>query len=189
MILINKDIVEEKSWDDFRSTGLLWWVNRILDLFGWVIIIEYDIKTGALNKVYPALRNVRGFSEKCEERGFSQLSKYITTHPERLDGKWQPQPEFELNDHYERLSKRFLSLPHCNQHAIVARLDLFTAQEIWERQGRGRVYDLSKIMNPETFAELFKRAHEKGLLAELWEEVEKCRFDPLRFNPYKEEDK
>lgn len=30
----SKDMVVEKSWDEFRNSGLLWWINMILHTFG-----------------------------------------------------------------------------------------------------------------------------------------------------------
>ena len=34
--------VKEKSWEEFRGTGLLWMMNSILHLFGWAIVYEVE---------------------------------------------------------------------------------------------------------------------------------------------------
>ena len=45
-------MVTKKSWEEFRSTGLLWWINMILHTFGWAICYEFD--DGKIVEVYPA---------------------------------------------------------------------------------------------------------------------------------------
>ena len=73
-------MVEEKTWEEFRKIGLLWWTNRILHLFGWAIVIEY----GEVIRAYPARCKFRGFSEDLEEAGFSILSQYLKNNIEKL---------------------------------------------------------------------------------------------------------
>jgi hypothetical protein len=36
----SKNMVVEKSWDEFRNSGLLWWINMILHTFGWAIAVD-----------------------------------------------------------------------------------------------------------------------------------------------------
>lgn len=36
----SKNMVVEKSWDEFRNSGLLWWINMILHTFGWAIEVD-----------------------------------------------------------------------------------------------------------------------------------------------------
>ena len=33
---------DKKSWDEFRKSGMLWFINRSLHIFGWAILCEYD---------------------------------------------------------------------------------------------------------------------------------------------------
>ena len=70
-----KNAVERKSWKEFRESGLLWFVNRTLHLFGWSIVIS--IKDGEIDEIYSAKVVFRGFSEQVEEEGFKALSKHI----------------------------------------------------------------------------------------------------------------
>lgn len=67
--------ITEKSWDEFKNTKLLWWINRTLHLFGWAIVLELD--EGKVKRVYPARVNYRGFSEETESRNFIELSEYL----------------------------------------------------------------------------------------------------------------
>ena len=65
------------TWNEFRETGLLWWINRGLHLFGWAIVVECDVDTGEVEKVYPARVSYRGFESSSEERGFYILTKHL----------------------------------------------------------------------------------------------------------------
>ena len=49
----DKEMVEKKTWKEFRDTGFLWWINMILHTFGWSIYIEVD-DDGEIINVYPA---------------------------------------------------------------------------------------------------------------------------------------
>ena len=45
--------MEEKTWKEFRESGLLWFVNTILHLFGWAIVV-YKNDNGDIVNVSPA---------------------------------------------------------------------------------------------------------------------------------------
>lgn len=49
----DKEMVEKKTWEEFRDAGFLWWINMILHTFGWSIYIEVD-DDGEIINVYPA---------------------------------------------------------------------------------------------------------------------------------------
>ena len=36
----SKNMVVEKSWDEFRNSGLRWWITMILHTFGWAIAVD-----------------------------------------------------------------------------------------------------------------------------------------------------
>ena len=74
----------KKTWKEFRSTGLLWWVNRTLHLFGWAIVFDFD-KNKKIKEVYPARCKFRGFAEKNEGEGFKKLTKYLKKNVDRLE--------------------------------------------------------------------------------------------------------
>jgi hypothetical protein len=78
-------VVEERTWEEFRKSGLLWWVNRSLHLFGWSIVLEIN-EGDSVSKAYPARVKFRGFAEKNEEEGFINLTKHIAKEmPELLE--------------------------------------------------------------------------------------------------------
>ena len=68
-------MIEEKTWEEFRDSGLLWWVNNILCVFGWSIVITYENEK--IIRVAPARTAFRGFSEKINTQGYIKVSKYL----------------------------------------------------------------------------------------------------------------
>jgi len=79
----DKEMLDRFSWNEFRAIGLLWWVNRMLHLFGWAIVCKLD-ENDAIVEAYPARCKFRGFDEKSETRGFINLSMYLATEGEYL---------------------------------------------------------------------------------------------------------
>jgi hypothetical protein len=69
------ELLEQKTWKEFRESGLLWWINMILHTFGWAIVIELD--KGEITKAYPARVKYRGFIEKINTEGYQMLSRYM----------------------------------------------------------------------------------------------------------------
>jgi len=81
---------KEKSWDEFRNAGLLWWANKALHLFGWALCAEMDEgKPSQIIRVYPARVKYRGFCEEVEGKGFKNLSKYLKDNIEELEKETQ----------------------------------------------------------------------------------------------------
>lgn len=68
-------MVTRKTWDEFRSSGLLWWINMILHTFGWAIATE--VENGKVVNAYPARVRYRGFDEKNNTEGYIKISQYM----------------------------------------------------------------------------------------------------------------
>ena len=75
-------MVERKTWEEFRDSKLLWFVNIILHTFGWAITI--DIDDNKIVDVYPARVKFRGFSENINTEGYIGLSEYMKENCEEL---------------------------------------------------------------------------------------------------------
>ena len=75
-------MIERKTWEEFRDSKLLWFINTILHTFGWAIVIESD--NDMVTDVYPARVKFRGFSEKINTEGYIGLSKYMKDNSEEL---------------------------------------------------------------------------------------------------------
>lgn len=80
----SRPTVEPATWEQFRDAGLLWWINRGLHLFGWVIVFEVDPKTLAVERAYPARTAFRGFDALTEAEGFRRLTDHMLSEPDRL---------------------------------------------------------------------------------------------------------
>ena len=75
--------VQEKSWEEFRDTGLLWWINTMLHMFGWAIVCE--IEEGRVKRTIPARVKYRGFGEKQNTEGYIKVSEYLKNSAEELE--------------------------------------------------------------------------------------------------------
>ena len=73
---VEKNQIEKRSWQEFRDSKLLWWVNRSLHLFGWSIVLEMD-KDRKITAAYPAKVTFRGFSQETESKNFIELTNYL----------------------------------------------------------------------------------------------------------------
>lgn len=73
----NAQMLKEKGWLEFRNTGLLWFINSILHLFGWCIAIDIDSATGEFLKAYPARTMFRGFASGDNSDGYVKVSEYL----------------------------------------------------------------------------------------------------------------
>lgn len=68
-------MVNKISWQEFKDSGMLWWINMILHTFGLAIVL--DMEDGEVKEVYPARVKFRGFREKNNIEGYIKVSEYI----------------------------------------------------------------------------------------------------------------
>lgn len=68
--------INRRSWEEFRASGLLWWVNRILHTFGWAICLDV-YPDGEVKGCYPAVVTFRGFTEEDEQEGFEAMKRLV----------------------------------------------------------------------------------------------------------------
>jgi hypothetical protein len=71
---------------------MLWFVNRILQAFGWSIAVETDVSTGAIERVYPVRTDWRGFPEGIDAEGYSKVARYLVQHAVELEQEISPGP-------------------------------------------------------------------------------------------------
>jgi len=77
-------MVKRKTWEEFRKSGLLWWINTILHTLGWSIVVEVE-DNGSISGAYPARVKFRGFSEKDNDEGYKNVSKYMAINSLELE--------------------------------------------------------------------------------------------------------
>ncbi len=73
----------KKDWKEFQSTGLLWWINRILHTFGWAIVLVQE-DDGTISNAYPSRCSYRGFEYADEEEGFKKVSSFMNSESKQL---------------------------------------------------------------------------------------------------------
>jgi len=74
---VNKKNIDRKSWIEFKESGLLWFINKTLHLFGWSIVLERDNNTGEIVDAYPARVTFRGFTEESNTNGYKRVTEYL----------------------------------------------------------------------------------------------------------------
>lgn len=68
-------MIDKISWQEFKDSGMLWWINMILHTFGLTIVL--DMEDGEVKEAYPARVKFRGFREKNNIEGYIKVSEYI----------------------------------------------------------------------------------------------------------------
>jgi hypothetical protein len=79
---MDNKMITEKSWDEFRESGLAWWINSILHVFGWALVFNVD--NGKVIDCYPARVKFRGWDEESQEIGFRRISKFLKDNIDEL---------------------------------------------------------------------------------------------------------
>lgn len=69
------ETINSSAWEEFRDTGLLWWINQQLHLFGYAICVNFE--KGKITAAYPAKTESRGFDEKNNAKGYEILTQYL----------------------------------------------------------------------------------------------------------------
>lgn len=72
-------MIDQKTWEEFRSTGLMWFVNTVLHTFGWALVYNPETK-----EVCPARCKFRGFSEDINTNGYNKVTEYLKENIDEL---------------------------------------------------------------------------------------------------------
>jgi len=81
--MFKSDMVEEKTIEDFRKTGLLWFINTTLHGFGWAIVVT-ESRDYSSPRMFPARVKFRGFDEKTIDEGYSKVTQYLHENGQEL---------------------------------------------------------------------------------------------------------
>ena len=82
-VFMKDEMIKKETWESFRESGLFWFINIILQIFGWSIVIEFNNK-GKIKEAYPVRSKFRGFSEKISEQGIYRITKFLHEHIDEL---------------------------------------------------------------------------------------------------------
>lgn len=75
-------MINRKTWEEFRNSGLLWWINQQLHIFGWsIVVVMADDK---ILVAYPARVKYRGFDDNNNTQGYIKVSKYMKENADEL---------------------------------------------------------------------------------------------------------
>jgi len=80
-------MVDKRTWDEFRSSGMLWWINMMLHTFGWAIVCDMD--GDIIKSAYPARVKFRGFTEDRNDEGYRKVSEYMKINATELRDEWK----------------------------------------------------------------------------------------------------
>ena len=80
--MINKEMINRKTWEEFRNSGLLWWINQQLHIFGWSIFVVME--DDKILEAYPARVKFRGFDDNNNTQGYIKVSKYMKENADEL---------------------------------------------------------------------------------------------------------
>lgn len=75
-------MVKRKTWDEFRSTGLLLFINQVLHVFGWAIVFE--IENNSVVSAYPARVKFRGFDSSSVSDSYKKISNWVSENHDEL---------------------------------------------------------------------------------------------------------
>lgn len=71
-------MIEEKSWAEFRETGLFLFINQILHVFGWALVAVVDDDDHSIvKKVFPARCKFRGFDIKSVGESYLKMNRWM----------------------------------------------------------------------------------------------------------------
>ena len=76
-------VLIEKSWDEFRDTGLVIFINRILHVFGWCLAFDVDDNDRVVF-VHPCRTKFRGFPKDVDAESYIRISKYLAENADDL---------------------------------------------------------------------------------------------------------
>ena len=61
---------------------MLWFINFVLHLFGWAIVLE--IENNQVKGAYPARCKFRGFDEKTNEQNYKKITLHLQNNINEL---------------------------------------------------------------------------------------------------------
>ena len=77
-----KQSLTKKTWEEFYDSGLLWFINTILHMFGWTLVTDWE--GDKLIGAYPARTTFRGFSETTNDKGYIKVSEFMEKYAHEL---------------------------------------------------------------------------------------------------------
>lgn len=89
---------KKHTWSEFRESGLLWFINTILHVFGWAIVL--DMENDEVKTAYPARVRYRGFDLEINDKGYERINKYMMNNAKTLYDEAEYEEENDGEDSY-----------------------------------------------------------------------------------------
>ena len=77
-------MLDQKTWEEFQSTGLLWLVNTFLHTFGWTIMTQVDDDGNIIGGV-PCRTDFRGFTTDINDEGYLKVTDWLKENIDMLE--------------------------------------------------------------------------------------------------------
>lgn len=76
-------MIQKKSWKEFIDSGLVLYINQILQVFGWSIAYDVDSE-GNIIDVFPVRSKFRGFESHSVSKSYRKITNYLKDNIEEL---------------------------------------------------------------------------------------------------------
>ena len=78
-------MLDQKTWEEFQNTGLLWLVNTFLHIFGWTLMTQVDDDGNIIGGV-PCRTDYRGFTTDINDEGYLKVTDWLKENIDMLEG-------------------------------------------------------------------------------------------------------
>ena len=78
-------MLDQKTWEEFQNTGLLWLVNTFLHTFGWTLMTQVDDDGNIIGGV-PCRTDFRGFTTDINDEGYLKVTDWLKENIDMLEG-------------------------------------------------------------------------------------------------------
>ena len=78
-------MLEQKTWEEFQNTGLLWLINTFLHIFGWTLMTQVDDDGNVIWGI-PCRTDYRGFTTDINDEGYLKVTDWLKENIDMLAG-------------------------------------------------------------------------------------------------------
>ena len=75
---IEKEVAWQVPWTFLEETGILWYINTVISVYGVCIVIKRD-KNGKRPRAVPIRTRFRGFADVVNDQEIVKLTRYIAS--------------------------------------------------------------------------------------------------------------
>ena len=78
-------MLDQKTWEEFQNTGLLWLVNTFLHTFGWTLMTQVDDDGNIIGGV-ACRTDFRFFTTDINDEGYLKVTDWLKENIDMLEG-------------------------------------------------------------------------------------------------------